>query len=47
MTRMLEQFMKRLFLSSLNGLQSGFLELVCPDKTYAFGDPLRRCGPWR
>ena len=36
--------MKRLFLSSLNGLQSGFLELVCPDKTYAFGDaasPLR------
>lgn len=40
----LEQFMKDLFLSSLKGLQCGFLELVCPDKTYTFGDaasPLR------
>lgn len=33
------QFAKRQFLKALNGLQGGFLELVCPEATYTFGDP--------
>ncbi len=30
---------KRIFLRTLAELRGGYLELVCPDQTYAFGDP--------
>lgn len=30
---------KRIFLGTLENLRGGYLELVCPDQTYAFGDP--------
>lgn len=30
---------KKLFLKSLQNLQHGFLELVCPEATHSFGDP--------
>lgn len=30
---------KELFLAALHELHGGFLEIVCPDQTYAFGDP--------
>ena len=30
---------KRLFFRSLRDLRCGFLEIVCPEETYAFGDP--------
>ncbi len=30
---------KQIFLKSLEGFPDGFVELVCPDRTYAFGDP--------
>jgi len=39
MKRWLEVRAKKLFLSSLEGIEGGFLELACPDKTYTFGDP--------
>jgi cyclopropane-fatty-acyl-phospholipid synthase len=30
---------KKLFFDSLRGLQGGFLEIVCPEETYVFGEP--------
>jgi cyclopropane-fatty-acyl-phospholipid synthase len=39
MSRWFEQHAKQLFFRSLSGLRGGFLEIVCPDETYAFGDP--------
>lgn len=30
---------KRLFLKSLEDFSEGFVEIVCPDRTHAFGDP--------
>ena len=39
MKRWLQRCAKKLFLSSLEGIEGGFLELVCPDRTYTFGDP--------
>jgi cyclopropane-fatty-acyl-phospholipid synthase len=38
MKRWLEKRAKELFLSGLREIQDGFLEIVCPDKTYSFGD---------
>src|SRR5882762_10116749 len=38
MKRLLQRRAKQLFLSSLQGLRDGFLEVVCPDATYTFGD---------
>jgi len=37
--KVLQKHAKRLFLQTLEGIHGGFLEIVCPDKTYAFGDP--------
>jgi cyclopropane-fatty-acyl-phospholipid synthase len=39
MNRWLQTRAKNLFLRSLKDLRSGLLELVCPDRTYCFGDP--------
>jgi cyclopropane-fatty-acyl-phospholipid synthase len=39
MRRLLLAFCKKLFLHSLQGLEGGFLELVCPNAVYTFGDP--------
>jgi cyclopropane-fatty-acyl-phospholipid synthase len=38
-SRWFEQQAKQLFFRSLSGLRGGFLEIVCPDETYSFGDP--------
>src|SRR5262245_12794875 len=40
MKRFLEKQSKRLFMQSLKGLRDGSLEIVCPDVTYTFGDPV-------
>ena len=34
----IERIAKNMFLETLKGFQSGFLEVVCPEETYAFGD---------
>jgi len=39
MKRWLEKRAKALFFQSLEDLQGGFLEIVCPEETYAFGNP--------
>jgi cyclopropane-fatty-acyl-phospholipid synthase len=39
MTRWTRKYAKKMFLRSLEGLQGGFLEVLCPEATYAFGDP--------
>src|SRR4051812_43809086 len=39
MNRRLTRNAKKLFLRSLGGIRSGFLEIVCPEETYAFGEP--------
>ena len=39
MSRWFQQHAKQLFFRSLSGLRGGFLEIVCPDETYSFGDP--------
>jgi len=39
MKRLFVSLSKKLFLHSLQGLRGGFLELVCPDAAYTFGDP--------
>jgi cyclopropane-fatty-acyl-phospholipid synthase len=39
MTRWMRERAKRLFFSSLQDLRGGFLEIVCPEETYGFGDP--------
>ncbi|HEX9234329.1 MAG TPA: cyclopropane-fatty-acyl-phospholipid synthase family protein [Candidatus Acidoferrum sp.] len=39
MSALLQHTARQLFFSSLRKLQDGYLELVCPDETYTFGDP--------
>ena len=39
MNRWLQNRAKKLFFRSLRDLRGGFLEIVCPEETYAFGDP--------
>src|SRR5207244_7338237 len=39
MSAVLQHTARQLFFSSLRKLQDGYLELVCPDETYTFGDP--------
>ncbi len=39
MTGWLRSAAKHIFLGTLENLRGGYLELVCPDRTYAFGDP--------
>jgi cyclopropane-fatty-acyl-phospholipid synthase len=39
MKRWIEERAKRLFFSSLKNLRGGFLEIVCPEETYVFGEP--------
>ncbi|HTZ32615.1 MAG TPA: cyclopropane-fatty-acyl-phospholipid synthase family protein [Methylomirabilota bacterium] len=39
MNRSILRFAKRQFLKALTGLEGGFLEVVCPEATYTYGDP--------
>jgi len=39
MKRLLERVAKKIFLNTLGDLRDGFLEIVCPDATYTFGEP--------
>jgi hypothetical protein len=39
MTTWTVRYAKKLFLKSLQSLEHGFLELVCPEATHCFGDP--------
>jgi cyclopropane-fatty-acyl-phospholipid synthase len=39
MKRWMEKYAKGKFFAALDGLQGGYLELVCPEETYSFGDP--------
>jgi len=39
MKRLLERLAKNIFLKTLGDLRDGFLEIVCPDATYTFGEP--------
>jgi len=39
MKRLLQANAKKVFLRSLSGIQGGFLEIVCPEATYTFGEP--------
>ena len=39
MKRWIEERAKKLFFSSLEKLRGGFLEIVCPEETYVFGEP--------
>ncbi|GAC1672453.1 MAG: cyclopropane-fatty-acyl-phospholipid synthase family protein [Candidatus Acidiferrum sp.] len=39
MNHWIDSFAKKLFLRSLSAMHGGFLEIVCPDATYSFGDP--------
>ena len=39
MNRWLQRRAKELFFHSLRGLRGGFLEIVCPEATYTFGEP--------
>ena len=39
MNRWLQARAKKLFFRSLKNLRGGFLEIVCPEETYAFGEP--------
>jgi cyclopropane-fatty-acyl-phospholipid synthase len=39
MTHWIREYAKKMFLRSLQDLEGGFLELVCPEVTYVFGDP--------
>jgi cyclopropane-fatty-acyl-phospholipid synthase len=39
MNRWMQARAKKLLFESLRNLDGGFLEVVCPDETYAFGDP--------
>src|SRR5438874_11868446 len=38
-TAPLQRMARRLFFHSLRKLQDGYLELVCPDETFTFGNP--------
>ncbi len=37
--KLFHHFAKRTFFRTLRGLRGGFLEIVCPEETYAFGEP--------
>ncbi len=39
MRHIFQSLAKRLFLRALEEVRGGFLEIVCPDRTYAFGEP--------
>jgi cyclopropane-fatty-acyl-phospholipid synthase len=39
MKRWMENYAKSKFFEALKGMQGGYLELVCPEETYTFGDP--------
>jgi cyclopropane-fatty-acyl-phospholipid synthase len=39
MNRWLQTRAKKLFFRSLEDIRGGFLEIVCPEETYAFGEP--------
>jgi cyclopropane-fatty-acyl-phospholipid synthase len=39
MSTFLQRVARRLFFQTLHNLQDGYLEIVCPDETYSFGDP--------
>jgi cyclopropane-fatty-acyl-phospholipid synthase len=39
MKKMMQGLAKRAFFRTLEDLRWGFLEIVCPEETYAFGDP--------
>ena len=39
MSTFLQRAARRLFFRTLRHLEDGYLELICPDETYAFGDP--------
>lgn len=39
MKRRIEKYTKRKFFAALRGIEGGYLELVCPEETYTFGDP--------
>lgn len=39
MKRWIEKYAKTRFLAALKDIQGGYLELVCPEETYTFGDP--------
>jgi cyclopropane-fatty-acyl-phospholipid synthase len=39
MKEILQKHPKKLFLRTLEDIRGGFLEVVCPDATYAFGEP--------
>ena len=39
MNRWLTRYAKKLFFRSLREIRGGFLEIVCPEETYAFGEP--------
>lgn len=39
MRRWIEKYAKSKFFEALQGIEGGYLELVCPEETYAFGDP--------
>src|SRR5689334_4642474 len=36
--RLFQKQAKKLFLRALQEVRGGFLEIVCPDRTYAFGE---------
>ena len=39
MSTLLQRVARGLFFQTLRNLQDGYLEIVCPDETYSFGDP--------
>jgi len=39
MNRWLTHYAKEFFFRSLRGIRGGFLEIVCPEETYTFGEP--------
>ncbi|MGH9676187.1 MAG: hypothetical protein ACRD36_03715, partial [Candidatus Acidiferrum sp.] len=39
MNRWLQNRAKKLFFRSLEDVRGGFLEIVCPEETYTFGEP--------
>ena len=39
MKRWMQNYAKKRFFAALKDMESGYLELVCPEETYTFGDP--------
>jgi cyclopropane-fatty-acyl-phospholipid synthase len=39
MSTLLQRVARQLFFRTLRNLEGGYLEIVCPDETYSFGDP--------